>query len=78
MPPTFAISKSFYMSMLFVPSFLTVDVPEKEFTLPASAKKTSIRDLTPDVDYEVTISSYAGSQESIPLSGQITSKSCVD
>lgn len=62
------------MSMLFVLSFLTVEEPVKEFTLPASAKKTSIGDLSTDVDYEVTISSYAGSQESIPLSGQITSK----
>lgn len=66
------------MSVSFVQSFLVVDAPEKDFTLPASAKKTSIRDLTPDVEYEVTISSYAGSQESIPLSGQITSKSCAD
>ncbi|KAF5892201.1 collagen alpha-1(XII) chain-like isoform X3, partial [Clarias magur] len=51
------------------------DEPVKEFTLPASARKTVIRDLTTDVDYEVTISSYAGSQESIPLSGQITIQS---
>ncbi|XP_058235769.1 collagen alpha-1(XII) chain isoform X2 [Hemibagrus wyckioides] len=51
------------------------DEPVKEFTLPASARKTSIRDLTTDVDYEVTISSYYGSQESIPLSGQITIQS---
>ncbi|KAM9435215.1 collagen alpha-1(XII) chain isoform 2-T2 [Clarias gariepinus] len=51
------------------------DEPVKEFSLPASARKTIIRDLTTDVDYEVTISSYAGSQESIPLSGQITIQS---
>lgn len=63
-----------FKSMLFVLSFLTVEEPVKEFTLPASAKKTSISDLSTDVDYEVTISSYARSQESIPLSGQITSK----
>uniref|UniRef100_A0A672SC99 Collagen alpha-1(XII) chain n=1 Tax=Sinocyclocheilus grahami TaxID=75366 RepID=A0A672SC99_SINGR len=44
----------------------------KEFTLPPSATKTSIRDLTPDVDYLVTITSYSGSEESIPISGQIT------
>uniref|UniRef100_A0A8C4IEH4 Collagen alpha-1(XII) chain n=1 Tax=Dicentrarchus labrax TaxID=13489 RepID=A0A8C4IEH4_DICLA len=52
--------------------------PMKEFTLPASATKTSISDLSPDVDYVVTISAYAGSEESLPISGQITSKSpCV-
>lgn len=78
MPPKFAISRTFYTSILFVLPFLTADEPVKEFTLPASVKKTSIRDLTTDIDYEVTISSYAGSQESIPLSGQITSKSCAD
>lgn len=75
---TLTVSTTFYMFMLFVLSFLTVDEPVKEFTLPAYAQKTSIRDLTTDVDYEVTISSYSGSQESIPLSGQITSKSCAD
>uniref|UniRef100_A0A8C1JRE0 Collagen, type XII, alpha 1b n=1 Tax=Cyprinus carpio TaxID=7962 RepID=A0A8C1JRE0_CYPCA len=46
--------------------------PVKEFTLPPTATKTSIRDLTPDVDYVVTITSYSGSEESIPISGQIT------
>ncbi|KAF7690441.1 hypothetical protein HF521_012245 [Silurus meridionalis] len=51
------------------------DEPVKEFTLPASAKKTSIKDLTTDVEYEVSISAYTGSQESIPLSGQITIQS---
>uniref|UniRef100_A0A673I296 Collagen alpha-1(XII) chain n=1 Tax=Sinocyclocheilus rhinocerous TaxID=307959 RepID=A0A673I296_9TELE len=49
--------------------------PVKEFTLPPSATKTSIRDLTPDVDYVVTITSYSGSEESIPISGQITNDS---
>uniref|UniRef100_A0A672FR01 Collagen, type XII, alpha 1b n=1 Tax=Salarias fasciatus TaxID=181472 RepID=A0A672FR01_SALFA len=49
----------------------------KEFTLPASSTKTSISDLSPDVDYEVTISAYAGSQESLPISGRITSESPV-
>uniref|UniRef100_A0A8C9ZS57 Collagen alpha-1(XII) chain n=1 Tax=Sander lucioperca TaxID=283035 RepID=A0A8C9ZS57_SANLU len=46
--------------------------PTKEFTLPPSATKTSISDLSPDVDYTVTISAYAGSEESLPISGQIT------
>ncbi|XP_026146323.1 collagen alpha-1(XII) chain isoform X5 [Carassius auratus] len=49
--------------------------PVKEFTLPPTATKTSIRDLTPDVDYVVTIISYSGSEESIPISGQITIQS---
>uniref|UniRef100_A0A4W4F305 Collagen, type XII, alpha 1a n=1 Tax=Electrophorus electricus TaxID=8005 RepID=A0A4W4F305_ELEEL len=51
------------------------DEPVKEFTLPASATKASIKDLTPDVDYIVTISSYSRSQESLPISGQITIQS---
>uniref|UniRef100_A0A3Q1FWL3 Collagen alpha-1(XII) chain n=1 Tax=Acanthochromis polyacanthus TaxID=80966 RepID=A0A3Q1FWL3_9TELE len=52
--------------------------PTKEFTLPASATKTSISDLSPDVDYVVTIVAYAGSEESLPISGQITSESPSD
>uniref|UniRef100_A0A3B4YI22 Collagen type XII alpha 1 chain n=1 Tax=Seriola lalandi dorsalis TaxID=1841481 RepID=A0A3B4YI22_SERLL len=51
------------------------DEPTKEFTLPASATKTSISDLTPNVDYSVTISAYAGSEESLPITGQITLES---
>ncbi|XP_067097113.1 collagen alpha-1(XII) chain [Osmerus mordax] len=51
------------------------DEPSREINLPASATKTSITDLTPDVDYTVTISSYYGSDESLPLSGQITIQS---
>uniref|UniRef100_A0A3B4UBZ5 Collagen type XII alpha 1 chain n=1 Tax=Seriola dumerili TaxID=41447 RepID=A0A3B4UBZ5_SERDU len=51
------------------------DEPTKEFTLPASATKTSISDLTPNVDYSVTISAYAGSEESLPITGQITRES---
>ncbi|XP_070782388.1 collagen alpha-1(XII) chain [Enoplosus armatus] len=49
--------------------------PTKEFTLPESAIKTSISDLTPDVDYVVTISAYYGSEESLPITGQITLES---
>uniref|UniRef100_A0A3P9D789 Collagen alpha-1(XII) chain n=1 Tax=Maylandia zebra TaxID=106582 RepID=A0A3P9D789_9CICH len=49
--------------------------PTKEFTLPASATKTSISDLTPDVDYVVTITAYSGSEQSLPISGQITLES---
>ncbi|XP_026185345.1 collagen alpha-1(XII) chain isoform X2 [Mastacembelus armatus] len=51
------------------------DESTKEFTLPASATKTSISDLSPNVDYVVTISTYAGSEESLPISGQITIES---
>ncbi|MEQ2185538.1 hypothetical protein GOODEAATRI_019246, partial [Goodea atripinnis] len=47
----------------------------RQFSLPASATKTSISDLSPDVDYEVTIVAYAGSEESLPMSGQITLES---
>uniref|UniRef100_A0A673FNT5 Collagen alpha-1(XII) chain n=1 Tax=Sinocyclocheilus rhinocerous TaxID=307959 RepID=A0A673FNT5_9TELE len=44
----------------------------KDFSLSASATNTSITDLTPDVDYSVSISSYDGAEESIPILGQIT------
>uniref|UniRef100_A0A9J8AGW4 Collagen, type XII, alpha 1a n=1 Tax=Cyprinus carpio carpio TaxID=630221 RepID=A0A9J8AGW4_CYPCA len=48
----------------------------KDFSLPASATDTSITDLTPDVDYSVSINSYDGAEESIPILGQITSAKC--
>ncbi|XP_078799175.1 collagen alpha-1(XII) chain isoform X3 [Oryzias latipes] len=51
------------------------DEPIKEVSLPASATSTSISDLSPDVDYVVTIVAYAGSEESLPISGQITLES---
>uniref|UniRef100_A0AAR2KZ53 Collagen alpha-1(XII) chain n=1 Tax=Pygocentrus nattereri TaxID=42514 RepID=A0AAR2KZ53_PYGNA len=47
-----------------------------DITLPASAESTDIGNLTPDVDYSVSINSYVGSEESIPIFGQITSKCC--
>uniref|UniRef100_A0A8C9RCC6 Collagen alpha-1(XII) chain n=1 Tax=Scleropages formosus TaxID=113540 RepID=A0A8C9RCC6_SCLFO len=50
------------------------DEPVRELNLPASASKTSITNLTPDLDYVVTINSYYGSEESIPIFGQLTSK----
>ncbi|XP_038160859.1 collagen alpha-1(XII) chain [Cyprinodon tularosa] len=49
--------------------------PTRQVSLPASATKTSISDLTPDVNYVVTIVAYAGSEESLPISGQITLES---
>ncbi|XP_051954309.1 collagen alpha-1(XII) chain isoform X2 [Xyrauchen texanus] len=51
------------------------DETVQEFTLSATSTKTSIKDLTPDVDYVVTINSYSGAEESIPISGQITIQS---
>uniref|UniRef100_A0A674BWJ9 Collagen type XII alpha 1 chain n=1 Tax=Salmo trutta TaxID=8032 RepID=A0A674BWJ9_SALTR len=54
------------------------DIPTKDLTLPATATKTSITDLTPDMDYVVTIISYAGSEESLPTSGQLTSELLVN
>ncbi|XP_058604797.1 collagen alpha-1(XII) chain isoform X4 [Onychostoma macrolepis] len=47
----------------------------KDFSLPASATDTSISDLTPDVDYSVSINSFDGVEESIPILGQITIQS---
>ncbi|XP_028296318.1 collagen alpha-1(XII) chain isoform X2 [Gouania willdenowi] len=47
----------------------------KDLTLPASATKTSISDLSPDEDYIVTIVAFAGSDQSLPLSGRITIES---
>ncbi|XP_026085059.1 collagen alpha-1(XII) chain-like isoform X6 [Carassius auratus] len=47
----------------------------KDFSLPSSASDTSITDLTPDVDYSVSINSYDGAEESIPILGQITIQS---
>ncbi|KAJ8392978.1 hypothetical protein AAFF_G00068820 [Aldrovandia affinis] len=48
------------------------DEPAKELNLPASATKTSISELTPDIDYVVTIVAYDGAEESIPIFGQLT------
>uniref|UniRef100_A0A8C7QMH6 Collagen type XII alpha 1 chain n=1 Tax=Oncorhynchus mykiss TaxID=8022 RepID=A0A8C7QMH6_ONCMY len=51
------------------------DEPTKHVSLPATATTTSITDLTPDKDYVVTIIAYSGSEESLPISGQLTSES---
>jgi len=53
---------------------LSVPDDSKDLTLPASATNTSITDLTPDVDYSVSINSFDGVEESIPILGQLTSK----
>ncbi|XP_041832449.1 collagen alpha-1(XII) chain isoform X2 [Melanotaenia boesemani] len=47
----------------------------REFSLPPSVTRTTISDLSPDVDYDVLISAYAGSEESLPVSRQITIES---
>ncbi|KAG7460637.1 hypothetical protein MATL_G00200820 [Megalops atlanticus] len=48
---------------------------DREFTLPPSSTQTSITDLTPDVDYVVTIFSYDATEESLPITGQLTIQS---
>uniref|UniRef100_A0A668A865 Collagen alpha-1(XII) chain n=1 Tax=Myripristis murdjan TaxID=586833 RepID=A0A668A865_9TELE len=48
------------------------DEPAREFTLHYSATETSLTDLTPDLDYSVSINSYYGAEESIPIFGQLT------
>ncbi|XP_062413435.1 collagen alpha-1(XII) chain-like [Pungitius pungitius] len=37
--------------------------------------ETKITDLTPDLDHSVSINSYYGSEESIPITGQLTIQS---
>ncbi len=50
------------------------DEAVRDFILDAYATTTSITDLTPDLDYSVSINSFDGSEESIPIFGQLTSK----
>ncbi|XP_077409700.1 collagen alpha-1(XII) chain isoform X3 [Vanacampus margaritifer] len=47
----------------------------REFALASSATSTSISELSQDVDYTVSVFAYAGSQESLPTTGQITIES---
>ncbi|KAM9354603.1 collagen alpha-1(XII) chain [Pholidichthys leucotaenia] len=51
------------------------DEPTRDFTLDAYTTVTSITDLTPDLDYSVSINSYYGAEESIPIFGQLTIQS---
>ncbi|XP_024152990.1 collagen alpha-1(XII) chain isoform X2 [Oryzias melastigma] len=51
------------------------DEPSRDFNLNAYATSTSITNLTPDVDYSVSISSYYDSEESLPIFGQLTIQS---
>uniref|UniRef100_A0A672IPW9 Collagen, type XII, alpha 1a n=1 Tax=Salarias fasciatus TaxID=181472 RepID=A0A672IPW9_SALFA len=48
---------------------------DADFTLDAYATTTSITDLTPDLDYSVSINSFYGTEESIPIFGQLTIQS---
>uniref|UniRef100_A0A3Q2DYK5 Collagen alpha-1(XII) chain n=1 Tax=Cyprinodon variegatus TaxID=28743 RepID=A0A3Q2DYK5_CYPVA len=48
------------------------DEPARYLNLNADVSSTSITNLTPDLDYTVSISSYNGYEESIPIYGQLT------
>ncbi|XP_077162695.1 collagen alpha-1(XII) chain isoform X2 [Paroedura picta] len=50
----------------------TTDGPTREFTLAPSTTQTILRDLLPDTEYLVTISSYDDTEESLSVSGQLT------
>lgn len=63
----------FWFTKTFV-SLLLSDDATREISLDPYTTTTSITDLTPDVDYSVSILSYYGSEESIPIFGQVTSK----
>ncbi|XP_070400788.1 collagen alpha-1(XII) chain isoform X2 [Nothobranchius furzeri] len=47
----------------------------REFSVAPTVTELSIPDLSPDVDYVVTVVAFAGSAESLPASGQITLES---
>ncbi|XP_069574960.1 collagen alpha-1(XII) chain isoform X2 [Brachyistius frenatus] len=51
------------------------DEPTRDLILDAYTTMTSITDLTPDLDYSVSINSYNGAEESIPIFGQLTIQS---
>ncbi|CAL1574935.1 unnamed protein product [Knipowitschia caucasica] len=51
------------------------DEPVRDFNLAADATMTSLTNLTPDLDYSVSINSFYGSEESIPIFGQVTIQS---
>uniref|UniRef100_A0A673B762 Collagen, type XII, alpha 1a n=1 Tax=Sphaeramia orbicularis TaxID=375764 RepID=A0A673B762_9TELE len=50
-------------------------VSDADFTLDPYSTMTSITNLTPDLDYSVSINSFYGSEESIPIFGQVTIQS---
>ncbi|KAJ0062737.1 hypothetical protein NL108_004377, partial [Boleophthalmus pectinirostris] len=49
--------------------------PVRDFTLDADTTMTSLTNLTPDLDYSVSINSFYGYEESIPIFGQVTIQS---
>ncbi|XP_061158183.1 collagen alpha-1(XII) chain-like isoform X19 [Syngnathus typhle] len=51
------------------------DEPTRDFALNAYTTSTSITNLTPDLDYSVSINSYYESEESIPIFGRLTIQS---
>ncbi|XP_061599580.1 collagen alpha-1(XII) chain-like isoform X2 [Cololabis saira] len=51
------------------------DEPTRELNLGATVTSTAISNLTPDLDYSVSINSYYGSEESLPIFGQLTIQS---
>lgn len=55
--------------------FVFTEGPTKEFTLAASTTETLLTDLVPETEYVVTITSYDEVEESVPVIGQLTSKS---
>lgn len=63
-----------YPYISFAAEFPLLDEPVRDFLLDAYTSMTSITELTPDLDYSVSINSYDGSEESIPIFGQLTSK----
>lgn len=52
---------------------LSPDEPARYLNLGAEISTTLLNNLTPDLDYTVSINSYYGSEESIPIYGQLTS-----
>lgn len=55
--------------------FVFTEGPTKEFTLAAGTTETLLSDLIPEIEYVVTITSYDEVEESVPVIGQLTSKS---
>ncbi|XP_061897868.1 collagen alpha-1(XII) chain-like isoform X2 [Entelurus aequoreus] len=51
------------------------DEPTRDFALNPYTTSTSLTNLTPDLDYSVSINAYYGSEESIPIFGQLTIQS---
>lgn len=66
---------SFPQTLEYFRVFFFLDGELKTLTLPASATKISIPELSPGVDYTVSIAAFQGSEESLPVSGQITRES---